>query len=484
MSDLTHVSRDYDPADNSAKSYDLAIKTMREKLESFPKKVIGDCVLYQGDCLELMPLLPQVDAVVTDPPYHLTSIVKRFGKEESAPAKSGKTGAYARASKGFMGKEWDGGDVAFCHETWAMCCDLLKAGGHIAAFSGSRTYHRMACALEDGGFECRDQLMWLYGSGFPKSHDVSKGIDKASGVEREKTPTVPMQRKRDVGEISSNKRCGQCGKPRASSNPCTCARLENQAVTPEAQEWQGWGTALKPAHEPIFLGRKPISESNIAANVLRHGTGAVNIDGCRVEGEPSRQSLSGGMARKASPVFGQIAQTDVQDFVTDQGRWPANLIHDGSVEVAECFPIDSRPSIRFFYSPKASSEERNRGCEKIDGRFAPTMGNGIGGKEHDPETATRKKNFHPTVKPINLMAWLARLITQPNGLVLDPFMGSGTTGVACVAEGFKFVGIERDKEYFDIACKRIEDAYKQPDLFVEPPKEKEEQLAMEIDAPC
>jgi site-specific DNA-methyltransferase (adenine-specific) len=348
-----------------------------------------------GDMRERLRDLPDhsVDSCVCDPPYHLTSIVKRFGSKSAAPAKVGKTGAYARASRGFMGQQWDGGDVAFDQATWESVLRVLKPGAHLIAFSGTRTYHRMAVAIEDAGFEVRDQLAWIYGSGFPKSHN-------------------------------------QPG---------------------------GWGTALKPAWEPICLARKPLV-GTVAANVLAHGTGALNIDACRVDGEPWVRDNTKG---KAETYDGWGMRPNVKANESG-GRWPANIIHDGSDEVVAGFPEseasvgtyrrevrvdkggvdfgvhrqagdvvgfgDSGSAARFFYCAKATTEERGEG------------------------------NNHPTVKPVALMQWLTRLVTPKGGLVLDPFMGSGSTALACDAEQFNFIGCELSADYAAIAERRIRDA--------------------------
>ena len=312
-------------------------------------------MLLNGDCIEEMQKLIddgiQVDSIVTDPPYHLQSIVDRFGKEDSAPAQHGTDGAFARASKGFMGKEWDGGDIAFRQETWELAMKLLKPGGHLLAFSASRNYHRMAVAIEDAGFEIRDQLMWLYGSGFPKSLNLG----------------------------------------------------------------DGWGTALKPAHEPIVMARKFIEGTN-KNNREKYGTGGINIDGCRIEGDTNLKTR----VRKAGSEFGQKSGWNGHknvDTIYDpsKGRFPANVMHN---ELKEDWA-------RYFYCPKVSKSEKG------------------------------ESNSHPTVKPITLMKYLCRLVTPKGGTVLDPFMGSGSTGMAAKDEGFEFIGIEREKEYFEIAEKRI-----------------------------
>lgn len=352
----------------------------------------GRVVLHQADCRDVLRSLADnsIDSVVTDPPYALVSIQKRFGKPGSAPAKD----VYGRGAAGFMGKQWDTGEVAFSDEFWAEVLRVLKPGGHVVAFSGTRTYHRMAVAIEDAGFEIRDQLGWVYGSGFPKSHN-------------------------------------------------------------QHGDWEGWGTALKPAWEPICLARKPLA-GTVAANLEAWGVGAINVDGCRVEGAfESGWSKSGSKESENGSMSGKNYARDPKPDNAN-GRWPANIVHDGSDEVLAAFPADGdKSSARFFYCAKASRKDRDEGLEAFAPKFAPTMGNGIGGKEHDPETATPKKNVHPTVKPTSLMQWLCRLVTPPGGTILDPFMGSGSTGKAALLEGFNFVGCEREDEYMPIATARM-----------------------------
>ena len=406
-------------------------------------------MLVNGDCLEEIQKLVdkgvQVDSIVTDPPYHLTSIVERFGKEGSAPAKD-KDGAFQRQSKGFMGKEWDGGDIAFRKETWELFMKVLKPGGHLLAFSGSRTYHRMAIAIEDAGFDIRDQIMWLYGSGFPKSLNLGKSVDKKLGNERIGTGQT---------KTHSNK-----GMPQAEERTAIGAGAFGQEVEEEitvgTSEWEGWGTALKPAHEPIVLARKPLSENSIVANVLKHRTGGIHIDACRVEGEKQ--------TRDSNPVMngGKYAQNenaDREEITPDtKGRFPSNVMHDGSEEVLKVFP--------------STSKSAGGGGVKITGKnvygkyngreYDKTIGYGDEGSVaryfYCPKTSKAEKgkdNNHPTVKPLKLMKYLCRLITPKGGTVLDPFMGSGSTGIAAKDEGFDFIGIEREKEYFEIAERRI-----------------------------
>ena len=369
-------------------------------------------MLVNGDCLEEVQKLVdkgvQVDSIVTDPPYHLTSIVERFGKEGSAPAKD-KDGAFQRQSVGFMGKEWDGGDIAFRKETWELFMKVLKPGGHLLAFSGSRTYHRMAVAIEDAGFDIRDQIMWLYGSGFPKSLNLGKSIDKKLGNKRVKTGQTKIH--------------GIKGMPQSEGRTAIGAGSFGQEVEEEitvgTSEWEGWGTALKPAHEPIVLARKALSENSIVANVLKHRTGGIHIDACR-----------------------------------NELRFPTNVMHNGLEE----------DWARYFYCPKTSKAEKNRGLEDLPIKKTSSMS---GRRDsHDMEGysidndvtgrfVTEKQNVHPTVKPVKLMKYLCRLITPKGGTVLDPFMGSGSTGIAAKDEGFEFIGIEREKEYFEIAERRV-----------------------------
>ena len=365
-----------------------------------------------------------VDSIVTDPPYEL----------------------------GFMGKSWDSSGIAFNVEVWQEALRVLKPGGHLLAFSGSRTYHRMAVAIEDAGFEIRDQIMYVYGSGFPKSHNISKGIDKAAGAERE----VVGQKVR--GDVQQAKKSG-------STYSVADANKNNKAIfgygvedltiasTPEAKQWDGWGTALKPAHEPIVLARKPLI-GTVANNVLTYGTGGLNIDGSRVGTDDTRSPSS-----KSS--FGLINDDSwqAQEVMAGSasGRFPANFIHDGSDKVVDLL---GEPA-RFFYCAKASKRDRNEGLEGFE-EIQLTGGGGltaVGGAYGSIKA--KKANHHPTVKPTDLMRYLCRLITPPNGTVLDPFMGSGSTGKACAYEGFDFIGIDQSAEYVEIARARIEYAQKQ-----------------------
>jgi site-specific DNA-methyltransferase (adenine-specific) len=369
---------------------------------------MAKCTLHAGDCMKVLRELPanSIDAVCTDPPYHLTSIVKRFGAQNAAPAKG--NAAFIRASRGFMGKQWDGGDIAFTPELWAEVLRVLKPGGHMVAFSGTRTYHRMACAIEDAGFEIRDQIGWTYGSGFPKSHNIGNG----------------------------------------------------------------WGTALKPAWEPVCLARKPLSEGTVAANVLRWGTGAINVDACRIATDETitatRNYLAGaiepgGMEKPGDRVFTRYEQNK-------NGRFPANLIHDGSPEVLAGFPETTSGSLN------AGHKQGSGSFGKVGGDIiARDYGNDTGSAARFFYTAKadaddRLGSKHPTVKPVDLMQWLVRLICPKGGTVLDPFAGTGTTGAAAFIEGCRAVLIEREAEYLADIERRME-------LLLSGPDERSRKLA-------
>ena len=365
-----------------------------------------------GDCRASMATLgdASVDAIVCDPPYEL----------------------------GFMGKAWDASGIAYDLEVWRQALRVLKPGGHLLAFSGSRTYHRMTCAIEDAGFEIRDQIMWVYGSGFPKSLDVSKAIDKAAGAEREGERLGAASCK----WIENGEKCQ--GHTNGVLRP-TFHTGKSDPATDAARRWSGWGTALKPAHEPICVARKPL-QGTVAANVLKHGTGAINVDGCRVGGGDVRR-IKGDSGRGNSQSIGAFAGFEGYD--TTNGRWPANFIHDGSDEATAGLGEASR----FFYTAKAGREDREEGCEEFDQRPRPTLGNGIGGQP-DQQRANNR-NIHPTVKPTELMRYLVRMVTPLGGTVLDPFTGSGSTGRAAMLEGAQFIGCELSPQYAEIARARI-----------------------------
>lgn len=317
-----------------------------------------------------------VDSIVTDPPYEL----------------------------GFMGKAWDATGISNDKSMWSECLRVLKPGGHILAFSGSRTYHRMVCAIEDAGFEVRDQMMWVYSNGFPKNYNVSKALDKDAGAKRDV-----------IGQVK------RTGKEKGCYGAMKGNNILTAPATDEAKTWDGWGTALKPAHEPICVARKPL-DGTVAQNVLKWGVGGLNVDGCRVEG----------------------------------GRWPANFLHDGSDEIIELMPV----AARFFYCARASKKDRDDGCDHLETKEKSThmrKNNGTGdssmGHGFPP---TQRKNTHPTVKPCELMRYLCRLITPKGGTVLDPFNGSGSTGKAALLEGMAYIGVEMSDEYITISKARLD----------------------------
>lgn len=406
--------------------------------------------VHHGDMLAVLPTMAadSFHAAVCDPPYHLTSIVKRFGSATAAPAQHGTDGAYARASRGFMGKTWDGGDIALRPETWAEVLRVLRPGAHLLAFGGTRTFHRMACAIEDAGFELRDTVMWIYGSGFPKSHDVSKGIDRAAGAERK----VVGKSARHGGGIRG---AGTSYEISPEVPDITAP------ATPEAAEWSGWGTALKAAWEPIIVARKPLV-GTVAANVLQHGCGGINIDACRVplpDGDSLIDGLAGDYERMDTGAVDSQWGFKRVDRAPGLGRWPANVIHDGSDGVLAAFPDapgqlafvgekhGKRDSVNCYgdYGARPNTEPRIE-LDKSAARFFYSA---------KADATDRLASKHPTVKPVDLMRYLCRLVTPPRGVILDPFAGSGTTGMAAMAEGFDAVLIEQEAEYVADIRRRI-----------------------------
>lgn len=444
----------------------------------------------------------KVDSIVTDPPYEL----------------------------GFMGKSWDSTGIAYDKELWELCLSVLKPGGHLLAFGGSRTYHRMTCAIEDAGFEIRDQIMWVYGQGFPKSLNIGKAIDKMAGAERTKLkifdknitnfvhpdvtrPWMDKAKEQGYHEIDDN-------------NP----------ISDAAKQWDGFGTQLKPAHEPCVLARKPLDKGcNIAQNVLKHGTGGINVDGCRIE--HNGQNIASSKIDRSPKNFGGLdVKIGEPSWTPSRGRFPSNLIHDGSEEVLDEFAKygerfsgggDKRgkepswggrlgngrdnipqkifePTIgtaaRFFKeAPYTEAEHKGRwpsnlihdGSEEVEAEFAkygerqagafpkgevkrgcstvPFGTDSFNEKRIDLDKGSASRFFysakaskrdrcgskHPTVKPIALMRYLCRLITPPNGIILDPFAGTGTTGQAAQEEGFHAILIEKDETYFQDIVRRI-----------------------------
>ena len=413
--------------------------------------------LHNNDCRVAMKQLiesgVQVDSVVTDPPYEL----------------------------GFMGKSWDSTGIAFQVEVWKLALQLLKPGGYLLAFSSSRTYHRMAVAIEDSGFEIRDQIMWVYGSGFPKGLNIGKAVDKIQGNKRESLGMYDPRSSQD----GANRTERPIGNQRHHISNYESSMVER---TKGNSEWEGWGTALKPAHEPIVMARKPISEKTIADNVLKYSTGGINIDGCRIgyEGGTVGVVLE---EDKGNHIYGKMKKT-IADKDISLGRYPANFIHDGSDEVISNFPVvdgsgyngESKSTwanaSRFFYCAKASKKERNMGLSSLEANQYSYDGRNKPVDNPYQRNESIAKNIHPTVKPLALMKYLCRLVTPKGGTVLDPFMGSGSTGVSAKDEGFNFIGIELDGDYFNLSKHRIE---KEQVLETEEPQSEIKQLQLKFD---
>ena len=421
-----------------------------------------------GDNIERLREFPDhyFHAVVTDPPYGLS----------------------------FMGKKWDY-DVPSI-ELWREVLRVLKPGGHLLSFGGTRTYHRMVCAIEDSGFEIRDQIMWIYGSGFPKSLDVSKVIDKSAGATRE-----VIGYRDPKGSVH-----GDAAPDSTGSHIYSGELRSNNAITDDAKRWSGWGTALKPANEPIVLARKPLSEKTVAANVLRWGTGALNVDASRIEaaGEKIAYGATGPKA-PAPNAYGKFEKRS-GDGAHSAGRWPANVLLGCDCQVSTTqnltkhepgcaaalldeqsgtlksgagqkntrrsngntfpahnandqeFSASAGGASRFFYVAKASKRERNAGLEGMELRDPPGPKRSTPAEGRTSALGAPRANHHPTVKPIKLMEYLCKLITPDAGVILDPFAGSGSTGVAAKRLGFGFVGLEREAEYCEIAEKRLANA--------------------------
>jgi DNA modification methylase len=448
----------------------------------------GWSVLF-GSCLNRLPELADnsVDAVVCDPPYEL----------------------------GFMGKSWDSSGIAFNSAVWAECLRVLKPGGHLLAFGGSRTWHRIAVAVEDAGFEIRDSIAWLYGSGFPKSLDVSKAIDKGSAETRSRAlrftewmrstgvtarqiddasgtnmgshylssasqpaiatadlfdklrhllPEVPEEIERLVAErtgiewtayknreVIGQKTSGIANKEEGARHTIGASKAVEVDVTApstaEAVRWQGWGTALKPAFEPVIVGRKPLV-GTVAANVLLWGTGGLNIDGTRITGESWKRPAQTGV-----PFDGNWKSIESES--NPAGRWPSNVMLD---EVTAGLVDEQSDASRFFYVAKASKRDRNEGLDELGEKRESdrVKDDGVGGDNPRNRSNNAKTNFHPTVKPTDLMRQLVRLVTPPGGVVLDPFTGSGSTGKAAILEGFQFIGCELTEDYLPIIQGRID----------------------------
>ena len=424
-----------------------------------PAVVVGGARVFQGDCREVLKGLPDnsVDSIVTDPPYEL----------------------------GFMGKKWDSSGIAYDVTVWQECLRVLKPGGHILAFGGSRTYHRLGVAIEDAGFEIRDTIAWISSKTFPKSLNVSKAIDKKLGAEREV-----------VGkDIAGN------GLGLLDRNSTIGGEFDlTVAATPEAKTWEGWGTGLKQVVEPVVMARKPL-DGTVAENTLAWGVGGINIDASRVAADMTEfVSATGkprsGMGHGHGFGMGEGFGGENANPPHAQGRWPANVILDevsaglldeqsGQVKggtwntTAGARPFDNNGkrtdfattktdssvggASRFFYVAKASKRDRNEGLEEMEGRDARNFAQDAWTRDNMPFGEEPKKNFHPTVKPTALMRYLIKLVTPPGGTVLDPFTGSGSTGKAALLDGFQFVGVELTEEYLPIIEGRLRWANEQVD---------------------
>lgn len=463
--------------------------------------------LRLGDCIEVLKTIPDnsIDSIVTDPPYGIgfmnkewdnpqkhQELIDREKKRSEERYAEGKSPAKAGFSTGVqpglpIGGAKEGKWFQDWCELWAReCYRVLKPGGHALSFSAPRTYHRMATAFEDSGFQIRDQIMWVFGSGFPKSHNIGKAIDKKEGNEREVVSVKPNHKK-GMDFRYENDNSGW---------------LTNDEIieTKGNSEWEGWGTALKPAHEPIVLARKPLSEKSIVENVLKHGTGGINIDGSRIGMTDTDKEES--YRKPGETIREGFVKTEKPEY-KPEGRFPANIIFDEeagklldeqsgergngwkknygkedyeglqySSSTQQCkfgggyngknTYVDSGGASRFFYCPKTSKKDRNEGLDNFEDRPSQLNSGGIGRQisvekrlETNGQNAPTTKNNHPTVKPTDLMRYLINLVTPKGGTTLDPFMGSGSTGKAAVQCGVNFIGIEKEEEYMKIAEARI-----------------------------
>jgi DNA modification methylase len=433
-----------------------------------PMVEVAGARVFLGDCRDVVKTLPDnsVDSIVTDPPYEL----------------------------GFMGKKWDSSGIAYDVTVWEECLRVLKPGGHVLAFGGSRTWHRLAVAVEDAGFELRDSIAWIYGSGFPKSLNVSKAI---AGHKKFGSSSKSQMRQAVMGEdYVPSLAAGSIGSERSMTGGRSSPPEITAELPPEAKEWQGWGTALKPAFEPVVVGRKPFGKGvTVAENVLAWGVGGLNIDASRIDNlteaeknwTPQRQHANNPMKIGGAKPGDKIA------MYKPGGRWPANVILDevtaglldeqsgerpggafpanakirsgehyeggwGPVKNAVTIKMnDTGGASRFFYVAKASKRDRNEGLEELEARIGEN-GNKWTDQDYrrgDEAPVTARKNFHPTVKPTQLMRYLIKLVTPEGGVVLDPFTGSGSTGKAALLDGYGFIGAELTEEYLPIIEGRL-----------------------------
>lgn len=455
--------------------------------------------VYHGDCTKVLRKWYKqqrklFDAVITDPPYNLASITKRFGKTNlSAKNKTSQRGrdrsdGYARLSRGFMNERWDS-EIAFDPKTWQRVYNVMKPGAYLIAMGGSRTSHRMTCAIEDAGFIIRDTHMWLHGQGFPKSHNISKALDKKLGRKRKIIGKIIR------GNVEKAKMSGVTyARDKANKNNKAIFGYGVENITNSASSiaklYDGWGTNVKPAFEPIIIAQKPV-EGTIAANVIKYGTGGINIDACRINyisnyNKKHQEDIARGQANASNGRMFGGKNKSLASSKTLKGRWPANVLHDGSPEIMAAFGLfgkkkagaavnynrqghsgnkiygkrnaDPKPWVgyqddgsvaRFFYTAKTPKAERVFYCTHCSKTFFRDR---IIKHQHERILKNGKPDFscivsHPTVKPLALMKYLTLMFIPPNGRVLDPFAGSGTTLEAANYFGFRAVGIEQSAEY-------------------------------------
>lgn len=404
-----------------------------------PAIILDGATIYHGSNLDVLPTLPDnsIDSIVTDPPYEL----------------------------GFMGKSWDSSGISYSVELWAECMRVLKPGGHLLAFGGSRTWHRLAVAIEDAGFEMRDSIAWLYGSGFPKSHNVALGIDKLMGYEN-RGRAIPVASKYQASDVEE--------KNKLISNPVEAYTGKSS----ESAKWQGWGTALKPAFEPVVVARKPLI-GTVAQNVLTYGTGGLNIDASRIGRADGDNSSAGNRTATFGTQDTQSGGDGSGGWEQNSaGRWPANIILDEYTAGLLDEQTDDLGASRFFYVAKASKKDRNEGLDNLPDALLTGRDEGQDAMQNAYKTRSKvTKNIHPTVKPTALMEYLIKLVTPQGGTVLDPFTGSGSTGKAALLNGYQFIGIELTEEYLPIIEGRLIRAKEQAEQNkLQATKEKEETL--------
>lgn len=437
--------------------------------------------LYEGNMLDVLPEISGVDSIVTDPPYELN----------------------------FMHKGWDNSGIAFQVETWKKCYDALKPGGYLLAFGGSRTFHRIACAIEDAGFEIRDTIMWLYGSGFPKSMNIGKAVESKLLTGSANTQEFKNLKgtKEKSGNWGINKNAYEYGaRPSDYSTDGHERVVEVDYQTEEGQKWNGWGTALKPSYEPVIVARKPC-EGSCIDNVLKYGVGGINIDECRVENTTEDLGRNNHVKSYGGVTINESNTPPLDQRGRIEGRFPANTIltydetdyeevcggmpytksnggvithkdfskHKGSMmhyttqegdagryENGYISPNDSGTAARYFYCAKASKRDRDEGCEGLEYKMFHRANGGGGLEDTLKFKPVPRKNTHPTVKPTSLMQYLIRLVTPKGGTILDPFNGSGSTGKAAMYENkdrnadYKYIGIELTPEYIPISIARME----------------------------